>query len=451
MSESGDDAAADALRGDGLGLFAQLLKTLRASGASDLHLVPDEVPRLRLGGSLRPLDQSPVGAELLSRELQSRLSDVARRRLEERGNATFAWSSPVLGRFRLSVRRLRGSLASTVRAIPAEVAGPLELGLPQELLNTILGRGLFLVTGPPGSGRSTTVASILGTLAADGRHIVTFEDPVEHVLSGERALVVQHEISEDFPDPSSAVATARHADADVVYAPEPQSFTELETLLELATPDRLVVATMPTRSFVSTIRQLLDLCPAHRRREMRERLAERLSCVLSQQLVERAVPPNGRVLAVEFAPLRPATRNLLRKGEIASLYGALQTHGEAHGPQTMNRSLAYLYNVKAISLRSTLVATPLPEELHEMINRTRSPAPHRTRPQPRAAQETAPPKACRCAFGPGACGAATLGAGAFCAFCGEAPFHNHCERCGQPVKSSPSQPERRCAGCSQLP
>ncbi len=443
--------------------FERLLETLRDSGASDLHLVAREVPRLRLGNALRPVDHPPLDPGQLTRDLRDWLTDLARRRLEAYGAATFAWVSPTLGRFRVHVQRCCGSLAATVRAIPAEVTTFHELGLPGGLVHaTDIGAGapcgLFLVTGPAGSGRSTTVAAILSALTASTRHIVTYEDPIEYVLRPDRALVAQHEIGTDVPDLVSALAAARRADADVVYAGELREASELEALLQLGTPDRLVLATLPTLSFVETVRHLLDLCPAQRRREMRLQLAERLACVLSQRLLPRA-PGEGRVLAAELVPLHGPTRKLLREGSIDRLYGAIQMRGGKHDPQTMNQSLATLYFRKQITLPTALMASPIPEELQDMITRGLGPARHGGRPPaapgkaaaPEAPRESAAPKPCGCNFGPGTCHEPASEGADVCDYCGDAPFHNHCTRCGSPIKGRPDKADMnaRCQRCGE--
>jgi twitching motility protein PilT len=345
-----------------------LLVEMRTRGASDLHLAPGSTPRLRLEGELVALPGPPLTAEDVQALCAPVLAEAQRRTLDDGGDASIAFETQALGRFRVCLFRRAGALGAVFRAIPREVPRAQELGLPATALALCeRSRGLVLVTGPTGSGRSTTLAAMVSTINSDRRrHIVTVEDPVEHVHAHAQSLVSQRQVGSDARSVARAVRAALRQDPDVVLIGELIDAEAVDAALTVAEAGHLCLAAAHGAGAVQALAHLIDLFPVHRQATARARLALALEGVLSQRLIPRAAG-GGRVLAVELLIPGPADRALIREDNLPALYAHMQAGPDGTGMQTLNRCLADLYLAREITLEAAVGQSADPAELQQLI------------------------------------------------------------------------------------
>jgi twitching motility protein PilT len=358
-----------------------LLREMRARGASDLHLAPGSTPRLRLEGELIALPGPQLTAEDVQVLCAPVLAEAQRRTLDDGGDVSIAFEAQALGRFRVCLFRRAGALGAVFRAIPSELPRARELGLPAAALALCeRSRGLVLVTGPTGSGRSTTLAAMVSTINADRRrHIVTIEDPVEHVHTHAQCLVSQRQIGSDARSVARAVRAALRQDPDVVVIGELSDAEGVDAALTAAEAGHLCLAAAHGASAVQALTHLIDLFPVHRQTTARGRLALALESVLNQRLIPRATG-GGRVLAVELLIPGAADRALIRDDNLPALYPHMQASPDATGMQTLNRSLAELYLAREITLEAAIGQSADPNELQQLIAAHGQPPPRKTGP-----------------------------------------------------------------------
>ena len=348
----------------------QLLKTLVEQGGTDLHITTNSPPQMRINGRLVPLQLPPMSAPETKQLVYSVLTDTQKHRFEETLELDLSFGVKGLARFRANVFYQRGAVCAAVRTIPWEIRNFKELGLPQ-LIEKLCDkpRGLILVTGPTGSGKSTTLASMLDRInGARNSHIVTIEDPVEFLHSHKKCIVNQRELHADTLSFSNALRSVLRQDPDVVLIGEMRDLETIESALRIAETGHLTFATLHTNSTVQTINRIIDVFPAHQQAQVRAQLSFVLEGVLCQTLIpmqNRA----GRVLSLEIMTPNPAIRNLIREDKIHQIYSIMQTGQSKFGMQTFNQSLASLYFKKKISLETALSMSSMSEELQDMINR----------------------------------------------------------------------------------
>ncbi len=345
-----------------------LLEEMLERGASDLHITAGEKPKFRVDGKLV---EGSVERVLDQRDTQmvaySILTDEQKKRFEREDELDFSFAVENLSRFRGNVFRQRNAVALALRTIPFKILGLDELGLPP-----VVGRlaekprGLVLVTGPTGSGKSTTLASMIDKVNRERRgHIITIEDPIEFVHRHKGCLVNQREVGSDTPSFTSALKYVLRQDPDVILIGEMRDLETIQAALTIAETGHLAFATLHTNSCAETINRIIDVFPAHQQQQVRAQLAFVLEGVVTQTLLPRAGRP-GRVLACEVMVATPAIRALIREDKVHQIYSALQS-GKKHGMQTLNDSLYSLYMQRDIDLEEALRVSSDPAELQRMI------------------------------------------------------------------------------------
>jgi twitching motility protein PilT len=348
----------------------QLLKTLVDQGGTDLHITTNSPPQIRIDGKMVPLQLPPLTASETKQLIYSVLNDNQKHRLEETLELDFSFGVKGLARFRANVFFQRGAIAGAFRTIPWQIRSFRELGLP-DVVATLCEkpRGLVLVTGPTGSGKSTTLAAMIDKINSERReHIVTIEDPIEYLHSHKSCLVNQRELHSDTHSFPNALRSVLRQDPDVVLVGEMRDLETIESALRIAETGHLTLATLHTNSAAQTINRIIDVFPAHQQPQIRAQLSFVLEGILCQALLPRA-NGNGRVLALEILIPNSAIRNLIREDKVHQIYSAMQTGQAQHGMQTFNQSLATLYFKKQISLQTALSVSSNPDELQEMIQR----------------------------------------------------------------------------------
>jgi len=330
-----------------------LLERMIADGASDLHLTVGSHPAMRVRGSLVRLeDYAVLQPSELRKAVYSILTQRQREHLEANLELDMAYAMHGLGRFRINVFFQKDSVSAAVRAIPFEIRPLADLGVPAKVAEFAhLPRGLVLVTGPTGSGKSTTLAAVIDIVNSErSDHILTVEDPIEYVHSHKRGIVNQREVGADTRSFANALRSALREDPDVILVGEMRDLETIQTALTAAETGHLVFATLHTQSAPEAIDRVIDVFPPHQQQQVRVQLAATLQGVVTQQLLP-TLDGAGRAIACEVMLATPAIRNLVREGKTHMIYSAMQAGG-AHGMQTMDQSLAHL--VKAGKLRFEL-------------------------------------------------------------------------------------------------
>ena len=355
-----------------------LLRTTAELDGSDLHVTAGSSPQVRVQGELRALDLPRLGADDTRELAYSALSDGQRRRFEDTRELDCSFGVRGVGRFRCNVFRQSGAVAAVYRRVPEEIRGLGELGLPPVLERWAeRPRGLVLVTGPTGSGKSATLAALIDRINTERHaHILTIEDPIEYVHAHKRSLVNQRELHDDTASFSAALRAALREDPDVVLIGELRDFETIEAAFRIAETGHLTLATVHTNSAYQSINRLVDAFPDSRQDQARGQLALLLEGVVCQALLPGA-DGRGRVAAAEVLSPTPAVRNLIRENKVHQLYSAMQAGQGRHGMQTMNQSLAALAGRGRISVETALAASSMPDELRTLISRvgTRGPRP----------------------------------------------------------------------------
>jgi twitching motility protein PilT len=348
----------------------QLLKTMVERGGSDLHITTNSPPQIRIDGKLVPLDLSPMTAPETKQIVYSVLTDAQKHRFEENLELDFSFGIKGLARFRANIFNQRGATAAVYRQIPYEILGFKELGLPavvEEICQKP--RGLVLVTGPTGSGKSTTLAAMIDKINRERHeHIITIEDPVEFLHSHKACIVNQRELHADTHSFANALRSALRQDPDVVLIGEMRDLETIESALRIAETGHLTFGTLHTNSAAQTINRIVDVFPAHQQPQIRAQLSFVLEGILCQTLLPRA-NGKGRVMAMEILVPNAAIRNLIREDKVHQIYSMMQTGQAKYGMQTFNQSLATLYFRKQITLQTALSRSSNPDELQEMISR----------------------------------------------------------------------------------
>ncbi len=348
----------------------QLLKAMVEQGGSDLHITTNSPPQIRVDGVLKPINVPPLTPTETKQLAYSILTDNQKHRLEENLEIDFSFGIKGLARFRANVFHQRGAIAAAFRQIPYEIRGFRELGLPAVVERLCeKPRGLLLVTGPTGSGKSTTLAAMLDKVNRERHeHIVTIEDPVEYLHSHKKCIVNQRELHADTHSFSNALRSALRQDPDVVLIGEMRDYETVEAALRIAETGHLTFATLHTNSAAQTINRIVDIFPAHQQGQIRVQLSFVLEGILCQSLLPRAAG-KGRALAMEILVPNSAIRNLIREDKVHQIYGMMQTGQSKHGMQTFNQSLASLYFKRMISLQTAMARSSYPDELQEIIAR----------------------------------------------------------------------------------
>ncbi len=352
----------------------ELLDKMTEMGGSDLHLRVDSPPQVRVHGQLRPLEGYRVLTSTDTRELAySVISDIQKKRFEEHLELDFSFSFKGLSRFRVNIFRQKGTVAAVMRAIPFEIRSFEDLGLPAVIADLCRKpRGLVLVTGPTGSGKSTTLASMIDKInITRHEHILTIEDPIEFVHNHKNCVVSQRELGGDTLSFDSSLRTALRQDPDIVLVGEMRDVETIEMALRVAETGHLTFATLHTNTAASTINRIIDVFPARQQAQIRTQLSLVLEGILCQALLPNAAG-NGRVMALEVLIPNSPIRNLIREDKIHQIYSMMQTGQDKYGMQTLNQSLAALHLKRQLTFETAMTISPNVDELKDLCGRKKS-------------------------------------------------------------------------------
>src|SRR6184192_2516801 len=349
----------------------ELLKTLVKMKGSDLHLTTDSPPQVRVHGHLQPLPAPKLTPAETKNLAYSVLTDEQKKRFEQTKELDCSFGLKNIGsRFRCNVFNQRGAVGAVYRVIPEKIRSFGELGLPT-VLSTLAERprGLVLVTGPTGSGKSTTLAAMIDKINSERHdHILTIEDPIEYIHPHKNCLVNQREVHSDTSSFTNALRAALREDPDIVLIGEMRDLETVEAALKIAETGHLTFGTLHTNSAAQTINRIIDIFPANQQAQIRTQLSLVLEGIVCQALLPRS-DGKGRVCSLEIMVPNSAIRNLIRDDKVHQIYGAMQTGQEKLGMQTANQSLASLFMKRLISQDVALGASSNKEELLDMMNR----------------------------------------------------------------------------------
>ncbi len=348
----------------------EMLKEMFERGASDLHLTAGAPPTLRLHGRMSPLREAPLTQAETKSLAYSVLTDAQKHKFEEEKELDLSFGIKGLSRFRANVYVQRGAVGIAIRTIPYTIHTFEELGLPKVVSSLCdKPKGLILVTGPTGSGKSTTLATMIDKVNSERQeHIVTIEDPIEFVHAHKSCIVNQREVHSDTRSFTEALRRILRQDPDKVLVGEMRDQETIQAALTVAETGHLTFATLHTNSCVESINRIIDVFPPHQQPQIRAQLSFVLEGVLCQALLPKS-NGQGRVMALEIMIPNPAIRNLIREDKIHQIYSTMQTGQEKFGMQTMNQSLLNHFLRRNITLEEAMLRSPIPDELSQMIQR----------------------------------------------------------------------------------
>lgn len=344
-----------------------LLRLMFEKGASDLHITAGAPPMLRIDGLMTPTEYEKLRPEVTQQLIYSILTDEQKEKFEKDNELDISFGVEGVGRVRMNVFQQRGSVASVMRNIPSKIRTFDELRLPQVVQDLVkLPKGLILVTGPTGSGKSTTLAAMLDWINTNRQsHIITIEDPIEYVHAHKACIVNQREVGTDTHSFTAALKFALRQDPDVILIGEMRDLETINAALTIAETGHLVFATLHTVDAIQTINRIIDVFPSGQQQQVRAQISFVLQGVISQQLLPRA-HSSGRVVALEVLVPTAAVRNLIREEKVHQIYSAMQT-GTESGMQTMNQALFDLYQKQVVSYNEIFERTMDAKELLRMV------------------------------------------------------------------------------------
>ena len=347
----------------------ELLHKVVEVNGSDLHITTKTPPQIRIHGHLERLELPELSSADTKQLTYSVLTDSQKKRFEETLELDFSFGIQGLARFRCNMFHQRGSVGAVYRLIPEKIRAFHELNLPPVLATLAeRPRGLVLVTGPTGSGKSTTLAAMIDKINKERKdHILTIEDPIEFVHQHQGCLVNQREVHGDTQSFTNALRAALREDPDIVLIGEMRDLETVEAALRIAETGHLTFGTLHTNSAAQTINRIIDVFPSHQQSQIRTQLSLVLEGIVCQALCPKI--GGGRIVSLEIMIPTPAIRNLIREDKIHQIYSAMQTGQEKYGMQTANQSLATLYQKKQITLETAMEKSSNRDELQEMINR----------------------------------------------------------------------------------
>ncbi len=352
-------------------LIEDLLEMAVKRGASDLHLSSNLPPVVRIDGRLIRTEMPDLTSEAVERLLFPMLSNEQRRILEQTWELDFSYGIKSLGRFRVNIYRDKGNYAAAFRLINSRVPSFNDLGLPMIVRKiTEKPRGLILVTGPTGSGKSTTLAAMIDYInETRAEHILIIEDPIEYVHTSKKSIVHQRELGQDTKSFSNALKSALREDPDIILVGEMRDIETIGLAITAAETGHLVMGTLHTSSASQTIDRIIDVFPEAQQQQIRIQLSNTLLAVFSQTLLpllgEDGISKKGRVMAQEVMVVNSAIANLIREGKTAQMYSMIQT-GSQLGMQTLESALKELFLQKKISLDDALQKSQRPEEFKRL-------------------------------------------------------------------------------------
>lgn len=328
--------------------IAELLAFTVKNKASDLHLSAGLPPMIRVDGDVRRINLPPLEHKELHDMIYDIMNDYQRKEYEENYEIDFSFEIPGLARFRVNAFNQNRGCGAVFRTIPTEILTFEDLNCPAVFKEIIdIPRGLILVTGPTGSGKSTTLAAMIDWLnKKEHGHILTIEDPIEFVHTSNKCLINQREVHRDTHSFENALRSALREDPDIILVGELRDLETIRLALTAAETGHLVFGTLHTTSAAKTIDRIIDVFPAGEKPMVRSMLSESLRAVVAQTLIKRV--GGGRVAAHEIMIGIPAIRNLIREDKVAQMYSSIQT-GQGHGMQTLDQCLIELVRKGLIS------------------------------------------------------------------------------------------------------
>ena len=353
-------------------MIEDLMEEVVERGGSDLHLSAGLPPYIRVSGHLTPTEHPPMTPEQCQRLIFSMLNNTQRKNLEQNWELDCSYGVKGLARFRVNVYKDRGTYAACLRSLSSKIPSAELLGLPDIVIELARQpRGLILVTGPTGSGKSTTLASMINDINhTRAEHILTVEDPIEFVYEPIKSLIHQRQIGEDTKSFSNALRAALREDPDVILVGEMRDLETISLAISAAETGHLVFGTLHTSSAAQTVDRMIDVFPPEQQQQVRVQLSNSLVAVLSQTLIPKANPKPGefgRVMAQEIMVVTPAIANLVREGKTAQIYGAIQT-GAKLGMKTLEMVFSDLYQAGTISFEQAMGKSSRADELQRLIN-----------------------------------------------------------------------------------
>ena len=345
----------------------QLLMTAKEQGASDVHITVGVPPKMRVNGELLDLDYPRLMPDDCEKIILSIMNDRQLEMFKENGEADFSFSIPQVGRYRVNVFRQRGSVACAMRIVGTEVPKPEQLGVPQSVIDLYdKKRGLVLVTGPTGSGKSTTLASLIDRINDErNAHVITLEDPIEYLHTHRKSMINQREIGIDTQSYAKALRSALREDPDVILVGEMRDYETINAAITAAETGHLVLSTLHTRSATQTVERIISACPIEAQSALIIQIASVLTGVVTQTLVPRA-EQEGRIAATEIMLNNTAVSNLIKEKKTNQIQTVLQSNMQT-GMHTMNYSLANLVKTRVISRDVALKFSENPTELAKSI------------------------------------------------------------------------------------
>jgi len=347
----------------------ELLQRVVELQGSDLHLATRTPPQIRVHGHLQRTDAPDLTPAETKQLAYSALTDAQKKRFEETQELDFSFGIQGLARFRCNMFQQRGAIGAVYRLIPEKIRSFQELGLPPVLATLAeKPRGLILVTGPTGSGKSTSLAAMIDKINKERHeHILTIEDPIEFVHQHQGCLVNQREVHADTKSFGNALRAALREDPDIVLIGEMRDLETVEAALRIAETGHLTFGTLHTNSAAQTINRIIDVFPSHQQSQIRTQLSLVLEGIVCQALCPKI--GGGRIVSLEIMIPTPGIRNLIREDKVHQIYSAMQTGQDKFGMQTANQSLATLFMKKQITLDTAMEKSSNKDELQEMINR----------------------------------------------------------------------------------
>ncbi|MBS4015109.1 MAG: PilT/PilU family type 4a pilus ATPase [Candidatus Latescibacteria bacterium] len=353
--------------------FDDLLGECIRRNASDLHLTVGLPPVLRVDGVLRPVEKAAVLEPAFTETIKNITVENApqiKHLITEDGGADFSLNFKNLARFRVAIYRQKGCYGLALRLIPNNILPFEELGfLPNQVprIKNLLNRphGLILVTGPTGSGKTTTQATFVDYILESPCHVLTIEDPIEFVHSHKNGLITQREVGVDVPSFREAIMKGLRSNPNVILVAEIRDVATAEATIWAAESGHLVIGTLHTTNASETVTRFIDVFPPEIRDQIRIQFSISLLAIFAQRLLPRATG-RGRIGVFEIMSATPAVRNLIRERKIEHLPSAIQS-SVAEGSCTFDSALAELYRAGKITFEIALMNAFDPRALREMV------------------------------------------------------------------------------------
>ncbi len=329
--------------------IVDILRFAVERNASDIILTVGLPPQIKVHGDYITADWPSLTPNDTRKLMYAMMDERRQRNFEESRDIDFSFALAGLGRFRVNCFMQRGSVGGVLRLIPTQIKSVQDLGLPSNIVDIASApRGLVLVTGPTGSGKSTTLAAMIDHINSTKKmHIITIEDPIEFNHSHKNSIINQREIGPDTQGFESALRAVLREAPDVILVGEMRDYETIKSAVTAAETGHLVMGTLHTNSAPESIDRIVDVFPEEQQEQIRVQLANNLVAVVTQQLLPK-INGDGRAMAFEVMMATPAVRALIREGKTYQLVSAIQT-GANVGMVTMDNCLADMYKKRIIS------------------------------------------------------------------------------------------------------